>query len=87
MSYQVRVAGPAQRYVLRLPPAAQARILARIEQIAQDPFGPHAKRLINAAGLRSARVGGWRVIFAVDETQQVLDVVDIGRRGQIYRRL
>ena len=87
MTYRVRIAGPAQRYVLRLPSAAQRRILGRIGQIAQDPFGPHAKRLTNAEGLRSARVGGWRIIFSVDDAQQVLDVVDVGPRGQIYRGL
>lgn len=58
-----------------------------MEQIAEDPHGPHAKGLTHTGGLRSARVGGWRIIFAVDDGNRILDVVDIGPRGQVYRGL
>ena len=87
MSFQVRIAGPAQRYLARLPRQAQDRILARIDQIADDPYGPYTKPLRGVGGLRAARVGGWRIVFDVVQAARQVDIADIGPRGQVYRRL
>jgi len=87
VTYQLRVAGPAQRYVDRLPPSTRERILDRIEQIVDDPFGRHAKPLQGGAGYRGARVGGLRIVFTADRLAQLVNVIEIGPRGQIYRRL
>jgi mRNA-degrading endonuclease RelE of RelBE toxin-antitoxin system len=56
----------------------------RIDQLATDPFAV-SKPLRAAAGARSARVGGYRIIFDVDTATQTVFVTDIGPRGQIYR--
>ncbi len=87
MSYEVRVARQAEGYFNRLDRQVHARMLRRLNQIAQDPYGPYTKSLVNAASLRSARVGDWRIIFAVDNDKQIVDVSAIGPRGGIYRRL
>jgi mRNA interferase RelE/StbE len=51
---------------------------------------PHDARLLgpltNKGGLRKSRVGGWRIIFQVDEPGHALKVVTVERRGQVYRR-
>jgi len=52
-----------------------------------DPLGPASKPLTNAADYRSARVGDWRIIFTIDKDAHIIDVDDIGPRGQIYRLL
>jgi len=60
-------------------------MLQRLEQIAADPYGPYTKPLTNAANLRAARVGGWRIVFSVDEEAHAVNVSAIGPRGEIYR--
>jgi len=87
VSYEVNVAGPAQRYLGRVPQPVRERVLARIEQIAEDPFGRHTKPLQGGAGYRAARVGALRIVFTVDRARQLVEVSEIGPRGQIYRRL
>ncbi|HEY8490046.1 MAG TPA: type II toxin-antitoxin system RelE/ParE family toxin [Dehalococcoidia bacterium] len=87
MSYAVRIARQAERYVYRLPRPAQQRILRRLEQIAADPYGQHTKPLQGFPGRRAARVGGWRIVFTVDDEERRVDVSDIGPRGEVYRRL
>jgi len=52
-----------------------------------DSFGRHAKPLRGGAGYRGARVGGLRIVFTVDRLAQLVNVIEIGPRGQIYRRL
>ena len=85
MSYRVRIARQAETYLRRLDEPTQRRVLERLDQIAADPYGQHAKALTGPAKLRSARVGDYRIVFAVDDTDQVVEVRLIGPRGQIYR--
>jgi mRNA interferase RelE/StbE len=85
MTYEVRLSGDAEAYLRRLDEATQERIRARLAQIAADPFGPHTKALTGVAGLRSARVGGYRVLFGVDRAAATVGVSVIGPRGQVYR--
>lgn len=87
MSYEVRIARQAEAALRRYDRRLQERLLRRLEQIADDPFGPHTKPLTNAAGRRSARVGDYRIIFAVDVDARVVNVSAIGPRGMIYRDL
>lgn len=63
------------------------RIVGRLTQLAEDPFGPYTKPLQGAAGDRSSRVGGLRIVYTVDRDRRLVEVSDIGPRGQIYRRL
>ena len=88
MIYELRLAGPARRYLDRLDLKTQDRFERKFQQIAADPFDlQHSKPLSGAGSRRSARVGGWRIIFTVYRESQVVLVDEIGPRGQIYRRL
>jgi mRNA interferase RelE/StbE len=87
LSYEVRIARQAESYLRRLDRRTRDRILDRLDQIAGNPHGPHSKPLTNAAGRRSARVGGWRIIFSVDDEARIINVSVIGPRGDVYREL
>ena len=63
------------------------RIVQRLVQLGDDPFGPHSKPLEGRTNDRSSRVGGWRIIFSVDRQRELVEVSAIGPRGQIYRQL
>lgn len=86
MTYTVRLSRSASAYLHRLDPPTQQRIALRVDQIAEDPYGPHTKLLRSTGGARAARVGRYRILFDVDTAAQILYVTDIGPRGQVYRR-
>jgi mRNA interferase RelE/StbE len=72
----------------RLNRDTQHRILDRLEQLAESPYEPRlSAQLTNQGGLRKSRVGGWRILFAVNAEDNTVDVVTIERRGQVYNRL
>jgi mRNA interferase RelE/StbE len=72
----------------RLDRKSQHRILSRLDQISEAPLEPRfSSVLVNQAGLRKSRVGGWRIIFTVDEENRIVYIVTIERRGQVYQRL
>lgn len=73
----------ASRTLARIPANESKRIIAKIEQYAEDPSSQakNVVKLQNRPGYR-LRVGDWRVIF--DEDEKVLDVEKIASRGSIY---
>lgn len=71
--------------MLRSIPADQSkRIRSKIEQYAADPasIANNVKKLTGSSYIR-LRVGNWRVIM--DDQGLVLDVLNIGPRGSIYK--
>ncbi|MDE3096973.1 MAG: type II toxin-antitoxin system RelE/ParE family toxin [Chloroflexota bacterium] len=87
MSYEVRIAKQAEAYFLRLDPRTRQRVLDRLRQIAQDPYGSHSKVLVNAGGRRASRVGDYRIVFAIDAPREIVRVSVIAPRGRAYRDL
>ena len=87
MTFDVQLSRAAERYLERLPRDVQRRVVSRLDQIGDDPIGAHTKPLAGPGGRRAARVGGLRIVFTVDGDRHVVEVSDIGPRGEIYRQL
>jgi mRNA interferase RelE/StbE len=85
--FDVRLSRSAGRYLERLPRDVQRRVVARLDQVAEDPFGPHTKPLAGPGDRRAARVGALRIVFTVDRDRRIVEVSDIGPRAQICRQL
>lgn len=86
MTYRLAWSGPARRYFSRLDRKTKERVWRRLQEILADPRGRHSKRL-KGADLWAARVGGWRIIFSVDDEEREVWVQVIAPRGQVYREL
>lgn len=73
----------ALRFLRKLPVNEAERIRTKIRQYASSPASQanNVKKLQGRDGYR-LRVGDWRVIF--DEDGNVLAILDIGPRGDIY---
>jgi mRNA-degrading endonuclease RelE of RelBE toxin-antitoxin system len=74
--FDVRLSRSADRYLKRVPLDVQQRIVARLDQVADDPFGAHTKPLSGPGAHRAARVGALRIVFTVDRDRRVVDVSD-----------
>lgn len=73
----------ALKALRRMPADTAQRIIAKIEQYAQDPEtqANNVTALKGREGIR-LRVGDWRVIMNDDGV--VLAVLEIGPRGRVY---
>lgn len=88
MRYEVRLSHRAAKDLDSLSRDTRERILRRLEQLAESPRDPRfSSQLTNPAGVRKSRVGGWRVIFTVDDGIGIVNVVTVERRGQVYHRI
>jgi mRNA interferase RelE/StbE len=86
VTYQVFLAREAAKVLDRLDRPSEQRIRSRISQLAEDPFDPRlSSPLIERDGIRKSRVGGWRILFAVDHGNKIIQVLIVDTRGQVYK--
>jgi mRNA interferase RelE/StbE len=55
-----------------------------LEELAGDPRPPGIKKLKGREGWR-LRIGDYRVIYEIDDTQKIIIVLHVGHRRDIYR--
>jgi mRNA interferase RelE/StbE len=68
-----------------IPKADVKRILARIDQLADDPRGPGCEKLSGQERYR-IRKGVYRIVYEIVDEQLVVTVVKVAHRGQVYDR-
>ncbi len=84
MSFEVRLKRSAEKELDQLPAKIRERIERRLLLLEDSPFPSGAKRLQGNERFR-LRVGDYRVLYEVDHAAQVIQIVAIGHRGEVYR--
>jgi mRNA interferase RelE/StbE len=82
---EVRVSRQAAKDLERLPKPYLAAAAAALRTLGAEPLG--GKPLVgDLTGLRSLRVGMYRIVYRFDPRSGVVDVVWIRHRREVYRR-
>jgi mRNA interferase RelE/StbE len=83
--YRVVTTKSFDKALARLPLNWQKRIVAKVKEVAVDPYAPNNNltKLQGRDGYR-LRVGDWRVIYELQDERLVMLVLDMGPRGDIY---
>ena len=77
---------PASKAILGMDRPTRGRINERLEELAADPFDPRiGKSLVNMHPMRSSRVGGWRILYAVNTNDRIVRVYGVKPRGEAHR--
>ena len=84
MIYTVSIFRSAQKALSSLPPSVQDRIVAAIRRLASNPRPLGVKKLTGREAWR-IRVGDYRVIYEIDDTDFTILVAELGHRRDIYR--
>jgi mRNA interferase RelE/StbE len=74
----------AERYLLRMQPDDQVRIVKALDTLVSDYRGLDIKQLKGRPELR-LRVGKYRILFVEDRENQVYVVTAINSRGDVYK--
>jgi mRNA interferase RelE/StbE len=85
--YSIAILPAALRVLATLPTADKKRLSRKIDQLAQDPRPPGTKRLRGKREYLRLRSGNYRVIYTVEDDRQMVLVVKVGHRREIYGRL
>ena len=86
MIYRPVLSDEAAKTIRRADAKLRARLENRIRDLADDPYDSRlSSPLTGRAGVRKSRVGGWRILFTVDQQRRLLQVAAVDTRGQVYR--
>jgi mRNA interferase RelE/StbE len=86
VNFQLNVTHEAEKVLDRLDSPTERRIRNRFLQLAEDPFDSRLSApLVERAGIRKSRVGGWRILFVVDRGARAIYILTIDTRGQVYK--
>ena len=83
--YRVITTRSFDKALAKLPSNWQKRIVAKIKEVAANPYAPN-NNLTRLKGIDAyrLRVGDWRVIYELNGDRLVMLVVEVGSRGGIY---
>jgi mRNA interferase RelE/StbE len=86
--YKVDLSRNAGHYLERLDRPTQSRIVSALRNLAIDPYAEavDCKPLAGRLGEYRLRVGKYRVIYSIDDGILLISVIDIGSRGDVYKK-
>jgi mRNA interferase RelE/StbE len=84
MVWKIKFDPRAEKKLSKLDKPIQKRILNFIkEKLITNPR-KYSKMLVERDGLYRARIGDYRIIFAIRDSELVIILIDIGHRREIY---
>ncbi|MEA5535293.1 type II toxin-antitoxin system RelE/ParE family toxin [Crocosphaera sp. XPORK-15E] len=84
--YDLILTRKAQRFYEQADKSLTSRLNRCFDQLCQNPYQhPNIKALKGRlSGRFRYRIGNWRVIYTVDDSQQQITILLIASRGQVY---
>lgn len=83
-SYKLVIKRSAERELRGIPKPDLRRVTDRIRGLAKDPRPSGCEKLSGQDRYR-VRQGDYRIVYAVDDETQTIEVVRIGHRREVYR--
>ena len=84
--YALRVTGPAERQLNRLPEGTAAAIVEfMLGALLENPHRLGGQLQRELSGMRSARRGVYRIIYEIDDDKHLVIVYRIEHRSTAYR--
>ncbi|MGH2602994.1 MAG: type II toxin-antitoxin system RelE family toxin [Dehalococcoidia bacterium] len=83
-SYKLLIKRSAAKELEGLPPKVRRRVARKIEALSATPRPQGVEKLSGQEKYRS-RLGDYRVLYSIDDGAQIVTVVKIGHRRDVYR--
>ncbi len=84
-AYEITFARSARKELERLETPVASRILERIFQLGSNPRPSGCRKLEGASNLWRLRVGDYRVIYSIMDSEFVVDICLVRHRSDAYR--
>ncbi|HLZ07759.1 MAG TPA: type II toxin-antitoxin system RelE/ParE family toxin [Chloroflexota bacterium] len=84
--WRIEIMPSARRDLNRLKEAAASAVLEAIDHIADAPHRLGKPLRLELEGVWSARRGTYRVVYRIDESKRLVQIITIDHRADVYRR-
>ena len=81
--YEVLIVRSAENTLDSYDAALRNRVIAKFDQIAENPRGTDSKKL--DGDIYRVRVGDYRIVYEVRDKERAAVVLRIGHRSEVYR--
>ena len=85
--YAIIFARSARKELQKLPSSVAQRIIERIESLIKDPRPSGAIKLQGNRSYWRIRIGDYRVIYSINDSERVVDISAVRNRRDVYRDL
>ena len=85
-SYKLRWKRSAQKELRNIPQTYIPQILATVEELMQNPYPPSIRKLSATEHAYRLRVGPYRILYNVNNSERIIEVVRVRHRKEVYRR-
>lgn len=85
--YQIVWGNATRRQLRRIDARYRSRIAAEVEMLAAAPFPQGYTSITGREHTYRIRIGTYRVIYEIRETEVVIRVLAVGFRGDVYNVL
>ena len=86
-SYSIEWKQSAQRELRKLDKKPILRILEKVQSLAENPYPSGSKKLKGSEHTYRIRVGEYRVVYTVRTKVLTIEIIRVGHRKEIYRKL
>ncbi|MES9856039.1 MAG: type II toxin-antitoxin system RelE/ParE family toxin [Sedimenticola sp.] len=85
MIYEIKIKRSAQKSLAKIPLNCQDNIIGSIRRLSNEPRPEGCKKLSGRDAWR-IRIGQYRVLYEIHNTELQIMVVKIGHRGEVYKQ-
>ncbi len=86
-TYHIEFAQPAEKQLEDLPSSVQRRVKEKIDSLERNPRPQGIDKIAGEEQLYRVRIGDYRVIYQIRDSEHLVLVLHIGGRKDIYRNL
>ena len=83
--YRVEISRTAENHLKTLPRDDQKRVVAAMLELADNPRPRGARKLSGYDDVFRIRVGLYRILYSVSDTELVVVILKTGHRKDVYR--
>jgi len=83
--FAIYVERAAEKDLSKLPTIYLSNIISKIKELSKDPHPKGCKKIMSNENFWRIRIGNYRVIYEVIETDKVIKIYKIKHRKDVYR--
>lgn len=84
--YEVVVPQSVVKQIARLSHQVRERVVTKLTELEESPRPPDCRKLETEESLYRLRVGDYRIIYTVDDTNKKVIISLVAHRREVYRR-
>jgi len=83
--YKILITKSAFKELENLPKAFRSNIIAKIDELAVEPRPSGVRKLESFTNSYRIRVGSYRVIYKIEDSELIIEVIKVSDRKDVYR--